>query len=359
MLSFPIPPRSGKIGWPWDFTPRQINIGFDLPRVTIVTPSYNQATYLEETIRSVLLQGYPNLEYFIMDGGSTDGSIEIIKKYEPWLAGWVSERDRGQSHAINKGFSQATGEWLGWLNSDDCLTPYALFNLSKTAHGTQAGFVYGSCIQFGMTSRVKTLPTMKVPSPRIFDFEILRMVDLIDQPATLWRREVYEKCGPLMENLQYTFDWDYFIRCAQQTRGAVCPYPLAFYRLHEVNKSMGWNLKRDMEIEAITRKYLPPHLQKKLDLILPLIRLVKKFMRMQSHNAWSLRKIAGLVVKPFRSKIFLLSFGLPVELWKAYEFPVGVDESLVVFKTANIPAYTVADALACFPESLSESLTNL
>src|SRR5262249_19241824 len=111
------------------------------------TPSFNQGQFLEETIRSVLLQGYPNLEYLIIDGGSTDRSVEIIKKYEPWLAYWVSEPDRGQSHAINKGFKRATGEILAWLNSDDIYLPCTLIKVCRVFLKQKADLVTGGIVR--------------------------------------------------------------------------------------------------------------------------------------------------------------------------------------------------------------------
>jgi glycosyltransferase involved in cell wall biosynthesis len=107
-------------------------VGSRWPRISIVTPSLNQANYLEETIRSVLLQGYPNIEYIIIDGGSTDESVEIIKKYEKWLSFWISEPDKGQSHAINKGFSKASGEIYAYINSDDLYEQNSVFKRRKS-----------------------------------------------------------------------------------------------------------------------------------------------------------------------------------------------------------------------------------
>jgi GT2 family glycosyltransferase len=118
------PPPPGKAGWPWTEEsaplPEVQPGGQPWPRVSVITPSYNQGEFTEETIRSVLLQGYPDLEYMIIDGGSSDASLEIIRKYEPWLAYSVSEPDRGQTHAINKGWMRATGGILAYINTDDC-----------------------------------------------------------------------------------------------------------------------------------------------------------------------------------------------------------------------------------------------
>ncbi len=122
------------LGWPWDTetNPDLYKSELVYPKITIVTPSFNQGQFLEETIRSILLQNYPNLEYIIIDGGSTDGSVDIIRKYEKWITYWTSVPDYGQSHAINKGFSLASGEILNWINSDDCLNKNALFEISRS-----------------------------------------------------------------------------------------------------------------------------------------------------------------------------------------------------------------------------------
>ncbi|MCG2767567.1 MAG: glycosyltransferase, partial [Anaerolineae bacterium] len=121
------PPPSGKTGWPWteesEQLPEMMPGGEPWLRVSIVTPSYNQAQFIEETIRSVLLQGYPNLEYIVLDGGSTDDSVQIIRKYADWIAYWASEKDNGQTDAINRGWQRATGSILAYLNSDDIHTP--------------------------------------------------------------------------------------------------------------------------------------------------------------------------------------------------------------------------------------------
>ena len=182
------------------------------PRITIVTPSLNQGQYLEETIRSVLLQGYPNLEYFIIDGGSTDETVSVIRKYEKWLTGWVSEPDGGQAHAINKGFGRATGHLLAWINSDDLYLP-------------------------GVFDRIADLYSADVPTGDFwhvsgvdyFDAELEQHVtgyqadanDLrcwvsgdanLNQQGTFFDRQVFLKVGTLDETLHYGFDKEYWMR---------------------------------------------------------------------------------------------------------------------------------------------------
>lgn len=149
----PAPPVD-KTGWPWteqtEPLPERMPNDSEYPRISIVTPSYNQGEFIEETIRSVLLQGYPNLEYIIIDGGSTDNSVEVIKKYEPWLTYWVSQPDRGQTDAIQQGFSRITGVVWNWLNSDDLLEPNALQRIASAYQNNSSATIYaGELTVFG------------------------------------------------------------------------------------------------------------------------------------------------------------------------------------------------------------------
>src|SRR5215831_12852093 len=158
LSELPAPP-SGKTGWPWteegQRLPDQMPDGCPWPLISVVTPSLNQGKFIEETIRSVLLQGYPELDYIIIDGGSTDGSVEVIKKYEPWLTYWVSEPDRGQSHAINKGWQRACGEIVAWLNSDDTYNRGALrCAVEAFRYNTAVGMVYSDMNYIDVSSNV-------------------------------------------------------------------------------------------------------------------------------------------------------------------------------------------------------------
>jgi glycosyltransferase involved in cell wall biosynthesis len=214
------PPPPGKTGWPWteespqlpDTMPDPLTGSGRVapwPWVSIVTPSYNQTQFIEETIRSVLLQGYPNLEYIIIDGGSTDGSVEIIRKYEPWLTYWVSEPDRGQAEAINKGWKRSTGHILAWLNSDDLYRPGALGRVAEAFQCLDAVVAVGACAITDIDRNVVGCKLSRHLDPKHFLYEV---ASVPGQPSVFLARPVIEEVGGLDESLHYILDWEYWLR---------------------------------------------------------------------------------------------------------------------------------------------------
>jgi len=179
------------------------------PKISIVTPSYNQAQFLERTILSVLNQNYPNLEYIIIDGGSTDGSVEIIKKYKKYLTYWVSEPDNGQADAINKGFKMATGDLVAWQNSDDIYLPGAFMKIAKEYKENPGYDVY-----FGNVYLIDRYDNIKKEMRFIpFSVEHLIFYDWnLSSQSILWKMEIFKEAGFLDESLPVAFDWDWFIR---------------------------------------------------------------------------------------------------------------------------------------------------
>jgi glycosyltransferase involved in cell wall biosynthesis len=230
------------------------------PLVSIVTPSYQQAAFLEATIRSVLSQTYPRIEYIVIDGGSTDGSVKIIEAFRERIAYWVSEPDAGQADAINKGLARATGKYLGWINSDDLLDREAVAKAVAylEAH-PEADFVYGD-VNMGETEqaarRLRGKPTDLRTMLETFEVPI-------PQQGCLWRREVTERTGGLDVRWQVVLDREFFLRVAESYRLAYLPEVLGFFRLHSASKSVAqqarWldELPRMYE-EFFARAGLPP-----------------------------------------------------------------------------------------------------
>lgn len=205
------------------------------PSLTVVTPSFNQAAYLERTILSVLEQKYRNLEYIIIDGGSTDGSIEIIRRYERQLAYWVSEPDRGQAHAINKGLSRATGDWLAFQNSDDIYLPGA-FDAFATAVRTtpEAQVLHGHIAHISGTDDL--LDVQLVVPPRLW-VQLSVGIQFHNQ-STFWRRDLITKIGNMREDLQFCFDYEYFSRLLlAHSRSGTIDYYVGAFRRHPAAKS--------------------------------------------------------------------------------------------------------------------------
>jgi len=181
------------------------------PKISIITPSFNQAEYLEQTIQSVLDQAYQNLEYIIIDGGSTDHSVEIIKKYEHKLTYWISEKDSGQSQAINKGFAKCTGEIIGWLNSDDVLVDNALKNVAKCFVANKIQILVGGSQHWEPKSKV-FIPHTTNPET-YFDLLKYNKTICLAQPSVFYTRNLLLSCGGyLNEKLHYTMDLDLWFR---------------------------------------------------------------------------------------------------------------------------------------------------
>jgi len=182
------------------------------PRLSIITPSYNQAAFVERTIRSVLDQRYENLEYIVVDGGSTDGSVEIIERFADRLAWWVSEPDAGQTDALNKGLARATGDVVAYINSDDYYLPGAFDAAIEAFEGTQALWVVGASRFVDAQGRLTEVWRPEAPPGRRH-WWILGPWG-VPQPSTFWRREVFERFGGFREDMHYVFDTEYGIRLA-------------------------------------------------------------------------------------------------------------------------------------------------
>ncbi len=252
-----LPATSEQAGWPWNEEvpplPPLTPDGKPWPKITIVTPSYNQGQFIEETIRSVLLQNYPNLEYIIIDGGSTDQSVEVIKKYEPWLSYWVSEPDRGQPHAINKGFSMATGEIVQWINSDDLLTQGALVEVGRLANMFPEQLIGGGCEHFNEVEPVGTLFNQDLSAAKLVKY--WQGGYMYQQPSLFVPRIAISSCGLIDESLHYCFDLDWTIRLLGLFQITYTKMTLARFRLHVNSKTVSQPERFESDCRVITQRY--------------------------------------------------------------------------------------------------------
>jgi glycosyltransferase involved in cell wall biosynthesis len=205
-------------------------------KVSILTPSFNQARYLEATIQSVLAQDYPHLEYAIVDGGSTDGSVDVIKKYSDQLAWWVSEKDRGQTDAINKGFARATGDILAWINSDDTYEPGAVTAAANylQAH-PEVGMVYADCNYINEDGRIiGRFPAAQTDLPRL-----RRGYVHIPQQTMFFRAKLWKQLGPLDPSFYFAMDYDLWTRIAAHAElKYLAGQTWASFRIHTSGKTI-------------------------------------------------------------------------------------------------------------------------
>ncbi len=217
------------------------------PLVSIITPSYNQARYLEATIQSVIQQDYPNLEYIIVDGGSADGSLEIIEKYKEKLAWWVSETDQGQADAINKGFRKANGEIIAWLNSDDLYLPGAISSAVELFQkNPDAGVIYGNAVSADADG--KLLNELRFSSWGTRDF---LQFNIICQPAVFMKRSIVQKIGYLDPSYHFFLDHQLWIRLSRETEFIHQPEILAVSRYHQDAKNVTLAAESGAEVMRI------------------------------------------------------------------------------------------------------------
>jgi len=227
----------------------------DWPRISVITPSYQQALFLQETLRSVLTQDYPNLEYIVIDGGSTDGSVEIIKKHENQLSFWVSEKDRGAADAIRKGFERATGAIMAYLNSDDVYLPGTLKAVAEVfIQDPSCDLVFGDSYWIDTESRV-------LAERRQTPFSAKRYLyggADIPQPSTFWKREMYLKAGGINPEFHFAFDMDLFCRfISLSARFKHVKRFLSSARIHSEAKSSTLHDTYDKELAKIRSAHLP------------------------------------------------------------------------------------------------------
>jgi glycosyltransferase involved in cell wall biosynthesis len=253
------------------------------PKISIVTPSYNQAKFLERTILTVLNQNFPNLEYIITDGGSTDGSVAIIKKYEKYLTHWVSEPDNGQSDAINKGFAKATGAWLCWVNADDVLFPGALEKVARCASKCLAAdIITGNVIYIDENDSI----TRCVRVPRQNWLFYRYGVGFFAAPAIFFRKSLFDKVGGLDVFLHYSMDIDLFHKFLL-ANARVCHISsyLGGFRFHTASKTITFrgkdkNAFENPETTIIRMRYIP----KVSKAAIRLFRLLHKLLRTVNFN---------------------------------------------------------------------------
>lgn len=227
-----------------------------LPRISVVMPSFNQEKYLEDAILSVVGQGYPDLELLVMDGGSSDGSVEIIRQYEDRITYWQSQPDKGQGDAINQGFRRATGKIFCWLNSDDLFVPGALRAVGRhfAADPDSPRLLHGAWVRLDESGAV---PKGIVEGSGPITAEELKSRDGILQSSSFWTHTLWQAAGELDEQYNYCLDWEWYMRASQKGGLAYLPRIFSIYRDYAETKTASGGTERRQEIAGLVMRYEP------------------------------------------------------------------------------------------------------
>ena len=254
------------------------------PKISIVTPNYNKAQYLEKTILSVLSQNYPSLEYIIIDGGSTDGSVDIIKKYETGLAYWVSEPDNGVYYAIKKGFEHSTGEIMAWIGSDDMYHPRSFFTVAQIfSECPKVSWLLGAQTNYDKKSRtvgVERSPYFNHLSFLLHDFQ------WVQQESTFWRRGLYEKVGGIGTDYKLAGDFDLWMRFSRHEKMYITDALIGGFRHSEDQLSKNLDLYFSEVDEIIIKETISSEEQKRIKMLnrnKRIVSLLKKFKILNWH----------------------------------------------------------------------------
>ena len=223
------------------------------PLISVIIPSFNQGQFIEETLISVIGQQYPNLEILVIDGGSTDNTVEVLKKYTDKISYWHSKKDKGQADAINQGIHLSSGDVICWLNSDDMFMPGTLLDVGKRfqSYTSECYFVYGAAVNIKNGDQIVSRNQI----PTSFDASKLTYFDYIVQPSTFWTRKLFQKVGDLNDKYDYVLDWEWFIRASKIVEFEYIPKIYSVYRIHPSHKTGNGGAKRRKEITEVVEKY--------------------------------------------------------------------------------------------------------
>lgn len=300
-----LPPCESKRVWPWEAAPPmppRMPDGTPWPRITVVTPSFNQGQYIEETILSVLHQGYPNLEFIIMDGGSTDETTSILERYSSSLAHWVSEPDGGQGDAIAKGFERATGDLMAWLCSDDLYFPGALqfVALAHAAHPT-AVLICGQT-NLDQGSGWEEWMAMRYSEAKPTYIRLIASGQCAQQPGCFWTTDAYRRTAGVDRGLKFCMDYEILVKLSLVGEAVHLNREVAWMRSHPASKSSTMHSTRVAERAAIVERFLAER-------PVPLWRLCIESYRSTLRTLWKSDRL-GRFAKLRRTARLCLSFAM-------------------------------------------------